>query len=143
SLYKYLNKYIHRTPANHSFLARLVGGEREVVQPRFTGAQGRFRLRPDLGFDATAAHRSRDFSVLKEQHFCTTLLRSRATRVRDGGHNHTLAAVFSLIDQSIQVALRNGGHGTLYFLVRVCCGRVYVTATKVQSMTLLAQFHLR
>jgi hypothetical protein len=38
----------------------------------------------------------------------------------DGGDYNALAAVISLINQSIQLALRNGGHGTLRFVVRVC-----------------------
>jgi hypothetical protein len=60
---------------------------------RFAGAHGRFRLGPNFSLDAAAADRSRNFAVLKEKHFRTTLLRRRATRVRDGGDNDTLATV--------------------------------------------------
>ena len=88
---------IHRAAANHPFFARLVSGEREVMQPRFARAHGSFRLGPDFGLDAAAAYGSRDFPVLKEEHFRTTLLRRRATCMRDGGDDHPLATVVSRI----------------------------------------------
>src|SRR6185369_17040682 len=110
------------------------------MQARFTRAHGRFRLGPNLGLDATAAHRPRDFAALKEKHFRTTLLRSRATRMRHGGHDNTLATVAGLINQAIQITLWNGRHGTLCFFVRVFCWRVYVThgpGTKGLTLCLL------
>ena len=69
------------------------------MQPRFARAHGRFRLGPNLSLDAAAADRSRDFAVLKEKHFRTTLLRSRAACVRDGSDDDTLATVVGFIDQ--------------------------------------------
>src|SRR6185369_17550652 len=92
------------------------------MQARFTRAHGRFRLGPNLSLDATAAHGPRDFAVLKEKHFRATLLRGRTPRMRDGGHDDTLATVVSLINQAIQITLRDSGHGTLRFFVRVSAG---------------------
>src|SRR6185369_12112501 len=103
------------------------------MQPRFTRAQRRFRFGPNLRLDTAAADRPRDFAVLKEKHFRTALLRSRATRMRDGSHYDALATVVGLVNQTIQITLRDSRHGTLCFFVRVFCWRVYVTAIKVQS----------
>ena len=72
-----------------------------MVQPRLAGAKSCFRLGPNLCLDTAATHCSRHFAVLKEKHFRTALLRGRATRVRDRGHDYTLAAVVSLINQTI------------------------------------------
>src|SRR5215813_11583385 len=84
------------------------------MQSRFTRTQRRFRFSPNLSLDATAAHRPRNFTVLKEKHFRTALLRSRATRMRNGGHDDTLATVVGLVNQAIQVTLWNSGHGTSF-----------------------------
>src|ERR1044072_4962303 len=89
------------------------------MQTRFTGTHGRLRLGPNLSLDTTAAHGSRDLAVLKEKHFCAALLRSRATRMRDGGHDDALATVVSFVNQAIQITLRDSRHGTLCFFVRV------------------------
>jgi hypothetical protein len=79
---------------------------------------------------------SRNFAVLKEKHFRTTLLRSRATCMRDGSHDDTLATVVSLIDSVDTTHVAEWW--TWNFVLRRSCllWRVYVTAIKVQSTAL-------
>jgi hypothetical protein len=107
---QYFNEYIHRAAADHSFLACLVGCEREVVQLRFTGAQRGFRLGPNFRLDTAPTHSSSYFPVLKEEHFRTTLLWSRATRVCHRCDYNTLPTIASLVDHAIEIALWNGRH---------------------------------
>src|SRR5215213_4146987 len=104
------------------------------MQARFTGSQSRFRFRPNFSLNAATAHRACDFPVLKEKHFRTTLLRSRATCMCHGGNDDTLAAVVSLIDQSVQLALRNGGHRNLCFVVRVVAGESTLPRLKYKGL---------
>ena len=83
------------------------------MQARFTGTEGRLGLGPDFGFDTTAADRSSHLAVFEEEHFRTTLLRCRTTRVRHSSHDDAFTAGARVVDQAIQVELGNGGHPEL------------------------------
>src|SRR6185503_1887535 len=118
------NKNIHSAATNHTLLARFVGGERKVVQFRRARSHRRFRLRPNFRLDTAAAHRSRYFAVLKEEHLGTALLWRRSAGVGDSRNHHTLTALAGFVDHAIEIALGNRRHPvvTLFFkILRLQC----------------------
>src|SRR4051812_17483981 len=103
----HFDKDLHRPTANHTLLARFIGRERVVMQFGLARSHCRFRFGPNFRLDTTAADGSRNLAVLKEKHLRAALLRRRAARVCDRGHDHAFTACSSFVDQAIEIALWN------------------------------------
>src|SRR5712692_7299186 len=108
-----INKNIHRPAANHSFFARFICREGEVMQTRESAAHRFVRFGPDLSFDAAAADRARGLAVFKKKHLGAASLRSRTARVRNRGHHDAFAAPVGVGDQTIEITLGNCSHNSV------------------------------
>src|SRR5712692_2133309 len=108
-----INKNIHRPAADHSFFARFIRRECEVMQTGGSAAHRFARFRPDLCFDAATADRARGLAVFKKKHLGAASLRSRTARVRNRGDHDAFAAPVRVGDQTIEITLGNCSHNSV------------------------------
>src|ERR1044072_578424 len=76
----------------------------------FSGAQCLAGFGPDFGFDATAAHGARGFTILEENHFGPTALRRRSACAGYRSHNDAFASSVGIADELVEIPLSDSSH---------------------------------